>query len=467
MEATAGYPTTYWHALDDGRIQCDLCPRLCRLHEGQRGFCFVRMRENDAIVLTTYGRSSGFCVDPIEKKPLNHFLPGTPVLSFGTAGCNLGCRFCQNWDISKSREVDTLADIASPDVIARAAEDLGCRSVAFTYNDPVIFMEYADDVADACHERGIKAVAVTAGYMCPEPRADFYRHMDAANVDLKAFTEAFYHDVCFGQLAPVLETLEYLKHETDVWFEVTNLLIPGLNDSNEEIDAMTQWVVDRLGPDVPMHFSAFHPDFKMLDRPSTPAETLTRARGIAIANGVRYAYTGNVTDVSGQSTYCHVCGDRLIERDRYELGGWNLTDDGCCASCGDAVRRRVRGGSRPLGIAAAAGTDGRPMKTGQVRRPVAAGSFYPDDPTALQELVDELLGESAPTGKRASGARRRDRAARGLPVLRVRRRDRLRARRSRDARGAVRARALRAAHRHGDPGGRGVGHPFGRGADRR
>ncbi|MGZ6980475.1 MAG: AmmeMemoRadiSam system radical SAM enzyme [Acidimicrobiia bacterium] len=334
MEATTGYPTTYWHALDDGRIQCDLCPRLCRLHEGQRGFCFVRMRENDAIVLTTYGRSSGFCVDPIEKKPLNHFLPGTPVLSFGTAGCNLGCRFCQNWDISKSREVDTLADIASPDVIARAAEDLGCRSVAFTYNDPVIFMEYVDDVADACHERGIDAVAVTAGYMCPEPRADFYRHMDAANVDLKAFTEAFYHDVCLGQLAPVLETLEYLKHETDVWFEVTNLLIPGLNDSNEEIDAMTQWVVDRLGPDVPMHFSAFHPDFKMLDRPSTPPETLTRARGIAIANGVRYAYTGNVTDVSGQSTYCHVCGDRLIGRDRYELGGWNLTDDGCCASCG-------------------------------------------------------------------------------------------------------------------------------------
>jgi pyruvate formate lyase activating enzyme len=329
------HPTNYWHVVDDGRIQCDVCPRECKLHEGQRGFCFVRMRQGDEIVLTTYGRSSGFCVDPIEKKPLNHFLPGTPVLSFGTAGCNLGCRFCQNWDISKSREIDTLADRASPEDIAEAAERLGCRSVAFTYNDPVIFMEYAIDVADACRERGIKAVAVTAGYISPAARAEFYRHMDAANVDLKGFTEDFYHRTCFAHLDPVLETLAYLKHETGVWFEITNLLIPDLNDSDAEIDGMTRWVVEHLGPDVPMHFTAFHPDFKMMDRPPTPPQTLARARRIALENGVRHAYTGNVHDVEGQSTRCHACGSVLIERDWYELGRWGLGAGGRCASCGE------------------------------------------------------------------------------------------------------------------------------------
>jgi pyruvate formate lyase activating enzyme len=332
--AQRSHPTRWWHALDDGRVRCDVCPRACALHEGQRGFCFVRAREQDQIVLTTYGRSSGFCVDPIEKKPLNHFLPGTPVLSFGTAGCNLGCRFCQNWDISKSREVDTLADAASPEGIAEAALRLGCRSVAFTYNDPVIFLEYAIDVADACRERGLKAVAVTAGYVSPGAREELFAHMDAANVDLKGFTEDFYRKICFGRLAPVLETLEYLRHGTDVWFEITNLLIPGANDSDAEIDAMTTWVVERLGPDVPMHFTAFHPDFKMLDRPPTPRSTLSRARRIALANGVRYAYTGNVHDRDGQSTWCHACGTRLIERDWYELGGWWLDAGRRCATCG-------------------------------------------------------------------------------------------------------------------------------------
>ncbi|MFB3738860.1 MAG: AmmeMemoRadiSam system radical SAM enzyme [Candidatus Velamenicoccus archaeovorus] len=334
MTASTAHPTRFWHRLDDGRVQCDVCPRRCRLHEGQRGFCFVRAREGDRIVLTTYGRSSGFCVDPIEKKPLNHFLPGTPVLSFGTAGCNLGCRFCQNWDISKSREVDTLSDEASPDAIADAAERLGCRSVAFTYNDPVIFLEYAIDAADACRARGIRTVAVTAGYVEPGPRAELFAHVDAANVDLKGFTEDFYHRVCFARLGPVLETLEYLQHGTDVWLELTTLLIPGENDDDRELDAMTKWVVDRLGPDVPMHFTAFHPDFKMLDRPPTPAATLTRARSIALANGVRYAYTGNVRDVEGQSTRCHACGALLIERDGYDLGVWNLAPDGRCAICG-------------------------------------------------------------------------------------------------------------------------------------
>ncbi len=338
MAATEGFPagaaTRHLHALPDGRLQCDVCPRACRLHRGQRGLCFVRMREGDEIVLTTYGRSSGFCVDPIEKKPLNHFLPGTAVLSFGTAGCNLACRFCQNWDISKSREVDTLADEASPEAIAEAAVRLGCRSVAFTYNDPVIFLEYAIDVADACRERGIRAVAVTAGYINPAPRAELFAHMDAANVDLKGFSERFYHDVCAGHLAPVLETLEYLVHETDVWLEITTLLIPGLNDSPEEVDAETRWIVERLGPDVPVHFTAFHPDWKMLDRPPTPPSTLSRARQIALANGVRYAYTGNVHDPAGQTTRCHACDAVLIERDGYELGAWGLTPEGRCAACG-------------------------------------------------------------------------------------------------------------------------------------
>jgi len=327
-------PTRYWHKLDDGRVQCDLCPRFCKLHEGQRGLCFVRANHNNAIVLTTYGRSSGFCVDPIEKKPLNHFLPGTPVLSFGTAGCNLACKFCQNWDISKSREMDTLMDQASPDTIARAASRLGCKSVAYTYNDPVIFMEYAVDVAKACREHDIKSVAVTAGYMTDAPRREFYRYMDAANVDLKAFTEDFYWKVTGAHLAPVLETLEYLKHETRVWFELTTLLIPGYNDSEKEVSEMAKWVVSHLGPDVPMHFSAFHPAWKMLDVPPTPTATLTRARRIAMDNGVRYAYTGNVHDQTGQSTYCHQCGTTLIGRDWYEITDWHLDAEGKCEKCG-------------------------------------------------------------------------------------------------------------------------------------
>lgn len=325
--------TKFWHRLEDGRVQCDLCPRFCRLHEGQRGFCFVRACQDGQVVLTTYGRSSGYCIDPIEKKPLNHFLPGTPVLSFGTAGCNLGCRFCQNWDISKSREIDTLADEAPPKKVALAAARLNCRSVAFTYNDPVIFHEYAIDVARECRALGIKSVAVTAGEVCPEPRAEFYQYMDAANVDLKGFTERFYHEVCAGHLQPVLDTLRYLKHETSVWLETTTLLIPGENDSEQEIDEMTRWVVQNLGPDVPMHFTRFHPDFRMLDTPPTPFRTLTRAREIAMTNGVRYAYTGNVPDPQGGSTWCAQCGACLIGRSGYDLTTWSLSA-GRCQTCG-------------------------------------------------------------------------------------------------------------------------------------
>ena len=336
-------PGRYWSRLEDGRVVCELCPRLCKLKEGQRGFCFVRQNLDGGVVLTTYGLSSGFCVDPIEKKPLNHFYPGTGVLSFGTAGCNLACRFCQNWSISKSRETHTLADTASPEAIAEAAVRSGSRSVAFTYNDPVIFLEYAVDVAAACHERGLKTVAVTAGEILPEPRAEFFARMDAANVDLKAFTEDFYKRLCGGALQPVLDTLEYLVHETDVWLELTTLLIPGENDSSEEIDEMTRWVASTLGPAVPMHFSAFHPDFKMNDLPPTPPETLTRARRIALDNGVRYAYTGNVVDPAGGSTYCHGCGELVIGREWYRLGRWRLDDCGRCLKCGTACAGRFDG----------------------------------------------------------------------------------------------------------------------------
>ena len=333
------YPARWWTMLPDGRMECRLCPRFCKLQEGQRGFCFVRQRTGGGMVLTTYGRSSGFCVDPIEKKPLNHFLPGTSVLSFGTAGCNLGCRFCQNWDISKARESDRLGDAASPDAIAASAKRLGCRSVAFTYNDPVIFAEYAIEVAQACRAQDIRTVAVTAGYITDEARPEFYRAMDAANVDLKAFTEDFYHRLCYAQLQPVLDTLVYLRRETDVWFEVTTLLIPGENDSRGELDRASDWFAANLGPDVPWHFTAFHPDFKMLDKPRTPPATLARAREIARAKGLKHVYTGNVHDRMGGSTWCPACGALLIERDWYELGAYNL-DGNRCRACGSEVAGR-------------------------------------------------------------------------------------------------------------------------------
>jgi pyruvate formate lyase activating enzyme len=330
------FPARWWRPLEDGRVLCYLCPRECRIPSGSRGFCFVRKNENGRLVLTTYGRSSGFCIDPIEKKPLNHFLPGTPILSFGTAGCNLGCRFCQNHDISKAREMDRLMDSASPATIADTALHHGCRSVAFTYNDPVIFAEYAIDIAKACRERGIHTVAVTAGYISPEARPEFFAHMDAANVDLKAFTETFYKKLCFAEMRPVLDTLKYLKNETSVWFEVTTLLIPGENDSDEEVGNLSAWFAENIGPDVPLHFTAFHPDFKMLDTPRTPAETLKRAREIAIAHGLRYVYVGNIHDSDGGSTYCPGCGARLIERDWYQLGEWNL-EEGRCRFCGETL----------------------------------------------------------------------------------------------------------------------------------
>jgi len=334
------YPARWWHKLDDGRLQCDLCPRDCKLHDGQRGLCFVRERQGDTMLLSTYGRSSGFALDPIEKKPLNHFHPGSAVLSFGTAGCNLACKFCQNWDISKSREMDKLQDQASPQAIAQAALASGAASVAFTYNDPVIFAEYAMDTADACHALGVQTVAVTAGYIHAEPRRLFFDKMDAANVDLKAFSDKFYVEQTASHLTPVLDTLQHIRHHSSCWLEITTLLIPGLNDSTPELQAMTRWIVDHLGPDVPLHFTAFHPDYKMADVVATPVATLQRARRIALDAGLRYVYTGNVHDRDGGRTVCHGCQAPLIERDWHAVLHYALDQAGACPHCGTPVAGR-------------------------------------------------------------------------------------------------------------------------------
>ena len=335
--ADTAFTARHWRLAPDGRVECTLCPHRCRLADGQRGFCFVRQRIGERMVLDTYGRSSGFCVDPIEKKPLNHFLPGTPVLSFGTAGCNLFCRFCQNWEMSKARETDILAAAATPAAIAAAAVEFGCRSVAFTYNDPVIFLEYAVDVAAACRERGIKTVAVTAGYVEDAGRRELFGAMDAANVDLKAFSEDFYRRLTGGRLATVLETLEFIAHETPVWLEITTLLIPGENDGEAEIASLAAWICEHLDPAVPLHFTAFHPDFRLLDRPPTPPATLARARAIARGEGLRHVYTGNVIDAEGGSTWCARCGALLIERTGYRLGNWGLDGAGRCRTCGETL----------------------------------------------------------------------------------------------------------------------------------
>jgi pyruvate formate lyase activating enzyme len=327
------------HRTPNGRLQCDLCPRHCTLQSGQRGFCFIREAQGDDIVLTSYGRASGFCIDPIEKKPLNHFYPGTSVLSFGTAGCNLGCRFCQNWDISKAREMDRLTERAAPESIVDAAVRAGCRSIAYTYNDPVTFAEYAIDTAEAARERGIQNVAVTAGYISAQAREAFFAPMDAANVDLKAFTEGFYEKLCFAELGPVLDTLVYLRHETNVWLELTTLLIPGHNDGEAEVEQLCRWAHEHLGPEVPLHFTAFHPDFKLEGVPATPPSTLMRARAQALATGIHHVYTGNVHDAAGQSTYCKTCGKVVIERDWYALGAFRVARGGC-AHCGTTLAGR-------------------------------------------------------------------------------------------------------------------------------
>ncbi len=347
--ASQQHPAKYWHVLDDGRIQCDVCPRDCKLHEGQRGACFVRGRVGDHLVLTTYGRSSGFCIDPIEKKPLNHFYPGSSVFSFGTAGCNLACKFCQNWDISKSRDMDRLMDRASPQAIATAARSHGSLSVAFTYNDPVVFLEYALDAADACHQNGLMTVAVTAGYLHEAPRREFFAQMDAANIDLKSFRDDFYVKLCGAHLQPVLDTLSYVHHQTRCWLEVTTLLIPGHNDSDQEIGALARWLAQELGPEMPLHLSAFHPDWKMTDLPPTPSVTLSRARSIALDAGLHYVYTGNIHDPEGGTTYCPSCRHATIVRDWYDIRHYDLTPQGCCPQCGTSIAGRFGTLGEPFG----------------------------------------------------------------------------------------------------------------------
>jgi AmmeMemoRadiSam system radical SAM enzyme/AmmeMemoRadiSam system protein B/AmmeMemoRadiSam system protein A len=360
--------------LEDGgqRVLCDVCPRGCTLRPGDRGFCFVRENRDGRMVSTTYGRSTGFCIDPIEKKPLHQFYPGTAVLSFGTAGCNLACKFCQNWSMSRSRDVAAACQFADPQTIAAAAHQLGCRSVAFTYNDPIVWVEYAIDTARACHALGIKTVAVTSGYMGPGARAAFYEVMDAANVDLKAFSEDFYVKMTGGHLEPVLDTLRWLVHESNTWLEITNLVIPGANDSPAEIARMCAWIVQELGPDVPLHFSAFHPDFKLMDRPPTPPETLLQAHGLARRAGLRYVYTGNISDREHQGTHCPGCDRLVIQRDGYELGAYHVRE-GRCEYCGTPIAGRF---------------DPEPGAWGGRRQPVRIASFAPtarNEPDAHKE----------------------------------------------------------------------------------
>ncbi|MCP4294638.1 MAG: AmmeMemoRadiSam system radical SAM enzyme [Proteobacteria bacterium] len=323
----------YWHKTEKGKIQCDLCPQFCKLKEGQRGICFVRQNIASRLILTTYGRSSGFCIDPVEKKPLNHFYPGTAVLSFGTAGCNLCCKFCQNWEVSTSNEMDRLAEFATPEGIASVAKNEGCDSVALTYNDPVIFLEYAKDVADACHEKGIKVIAVSSGYINPEPGREFFSFVDAVNIDLKGFTEGFYKRLASGKLEPVLNTLKQIYHETDTWLEITTLIIPGENDSDREVFELSKWIVEELSPSVPVHFSAFHPAHKMMDTPATSLQSLIRVREIALEAGLNHVYTGNVHYSAGDTSYCDQCGELLIERDWYTIHQYNLNASGCCSYC--------------------------------------------------------------------------------------------------------------------------------------
>ncbi len=336
--------TRYWHAVKDGRVRCDLCPRGCRLKEGQRGWCFVRQRRDDAIVMTSYGRASGLSVGPIERVPLLHYLPGTAALSLGTAGCNLGCRHCRTWDLGRAWDTDLTGEAASPERVTAAALALGCRSVVLTENDPVVFHEYALDIADACHDAGLRAVAATAGYVNPRPAAELFGRLDAVNVDLKAFSDAFYRDVCGGRLAPVLKVLRHIRHETAAWLEISVLLIPGRNDADDPIRRLSGWVAETLGPDTPVHFVAFQPGSRMRDSVPTPPAALRRARALAWAEGLRHAYTSDTRDVAGNAVLCRGCGGPVVERDWYRVSSWHLAADGRCEACGAALAGRFEAG---------------------------------------------------------------------------------------------------------------------------
>ncbi|UCH66023.1 MAG: AmmeMemoRadiSam system radical SAM enzyme [Ignavibacterium sp.] len=319
----------WWELADNEKLLCKLCPRYCMIGEGQPGFCYIRQNHGGKLYTLGYARPTGFAVDPIEKKPLNHFLPGTSILSFGTAGCNLGCKFCQNWSISKAKLDDTNALTAQPEDVIALAKKYSSPSIAYTYNDPTIFGEYVIDISKLGREEGLKSVMVTAGYIDKEACKDVYEYIDAANVDLKAFTEEFYWKKTSSHLQDVLDFLIWLKNETDVWFEITTLLIPDENDSEEEIKAECDWILNNLGEWVPLHFTAFHPDFKMLDKEHTPAYTLTKARNIAMSLGIKYCYMGNVHNIDGQTTYCPSCGKRLIRRDWHSVISDSLIRDKC------------------------------------------------------------------------------------------------------------------------------------------
>lgn len=323
----------YQNTLQGNKIQCTICPRNCKLSEGQSGFCHIRKNIDQNVVLTSYGYTTGLAIDPIEKKPLFHFYPGSKVLSFGTLGCNMGCAFCQNWQSSKSNGDSTLLEKVEPRQIAELAEKYGCKSVAFTYNDPTIFFEYAIDTAIECHKKGIKTVAVTAGYINPEPRKEFYSHMDATNIDLKAFNEDFYKRYCLASMEPILDTIKYVKHETNCWLELTTLLIEGENDSEEELIKECNWIKENVGVDTPLHFSAFHPAWKFMDRKPTSIATLMKAYEIAKDAGLRYVYTGNIISVNTSATYCHHCQKPVIKRMANEVLEYNLGPDGACPAC--------------------------------------------------------------------------------------------------------------------------------------
>jgi len=326
----------WWEPTDDDRILCTLCPRYCKIGEGQPGFCFIRQNHGGKLYSIGYGRPTGFAIDPIEKKPLNHFLPGSTILSFGTAGCNLGCKFCQNWTTSKARLDDLNSLTASPEEVVSLAKEYNAPSIAFTYNDPTIFGEYVIDVSKIAREEDIKSVMVTAGYIDKEARKDVYKYIDAANVDLKAFTERFYWKNTYSHLDDVLDTLIWLKNETDVWIELTTLLIPEENDSSEEIEKECDWILNNLGDSVPLHFTAFHPDFKMRDKERTPERTLTRARKIAMSSGIKYCYVGNIHHTDGQTTYCPNCKEKLIKRNWHTVVSNKLINDKC-RKCGEMI----------------------------------------------------------------------------------------------------------------------------------
>jgi len=326
----------WWKPTDDDRILCTLCPRYCKIGEGQPGFCFIRQNHGGKLYSIGYGRPTSFAIDPIEKKPLNHFLPGSTILSFGTAGCNLGCKFCQNWSMSKAKIDDLNSLTASPEEVVSLAKEYGAPSIAYTYNDPTIFGEYVVDISKIAREENVKSVMVTSGYIDKEARKDVYKYIDAANVDLKAFTERFYHKLTFSHLDDVLDTLIWLKNETDVWIEITTLLIPDENDSSEEIKKECDWILNNLGDGVPLHFTAFHPDFKMRDKDRTPERTLTRARKIALKSGIKYCYVGNVHHAEGQTTYCPNCKEKLIKRNWHSVISYNLIN-GKCNKCGEVI----------------------------------------------------------------------------------------------------------------------------------